>query len=663
LSIALICTRGFADILPLARQNRVDPYTVHVPASPWLELLPHKCRIESVGRIDSQGIEVEPINTRQIIDNLRALTFPLESIAICLLFSPLNPSHEKEVARVLAIEFPQARVFCSYKIFPHLGEYERTLATVKSLGLEVPHQLTAESFGANKIADLFATKLEDIANRMQQQILDAAVSSVVREAMDCSAALFLPDGRMISQARTLPLLSGSLSPAVKGLLRVFPIEFMMEGDCYLVNDPWSGGTHLPDFVLMRPIFRSGEVQALAVCILHHQDVGGISPGSVPTHATSIHQEGIRIPPVRLFHRHISDENLMGLLCANSRMPENLRGDLRAQWLSLDCGVQDMQSIVALNDFNERCEAILLSSEAATRDALRNAPDGLYYFEDALDGDGIANELIPVVVQLRKSGDAITIDLTGCAPQTLGPINASRGAVWAAVSYFAQMLAPQASCNEGCTVPITLITRPSSIVDPTLPAALNARTNLIKLLANSFIGAWSLARPDHFPAPNAGEVVVLSLSGTRLDGTSWMFTEIIASAAGGAPWGPGGSGVSTDLGNTRNTPAEVIELQAPLRVERVAIRQGSGGAGRHKGGDGVIRAYRLMEGAGCISYRGERHSIAPQGGAGGQPGACASARIEQANGHIEVLPAKARATWRVGDLLVIETAGAGGWGAT
>jgi hypothetical protein len=184
----------------------------------------------------------------------------------------------------------------------------------------------------------------------------------------------------------------------------------------------------------------------------------------------------------------------------------------------------------------------------------------------------------------------------------------------------------------------------------------------KLLANALIGAWAQARPGHVPAPNAGEAVVLSLGGTRGDGRSWLFTEIIASAAGGAPWGPGGTGVSTDVGNTRNTPAEVIESQAPLRMERVAIRQGSGGAGRHRGGDGVLRAYRLLDGTGSISYRGERHSIAPQGAAGGQPGACATARIERVDGSVDVLPAKARAEWHAGDLLVIETAGAGGWGA-
>jgi N-methylhydantoinase B len=227
---------------------------VHVPASPWLERLPQKWRIETAGRVDAEGFEVEPINTREIIEKLRALPCPPESIAICLLFSPLNPFHEQEIASTLAIEFPNASIACSNKIFPHLGEYERTLATVKSLGLEVPQELTTSPVSGKNSADRLALQLEKIANCMQQKILDAAVSSVVREAMDCAAALFLPDGRMIAQARTLPLLSGSLSPAVKGLLRAFPIEFMEEGDGYLANDPWSGGTHLPDFVLLRPIF-------------------------------------------------------------------------------------------------------------------------------------------------------------------------------------------------------------------------------------------------------------------------------------------------------------------------------------------------------------------------------------------------------------------------
>lgn len=265
------------------------------------------------------------------------------------------------------------------------------------------------------------------------------------------------------------------------------------------------------------------------------------------------------------------------------------------------------------------------------------------------------------MRIEKRGNAAVLDLTGCADQTLGPFNASPGAVRAAVAYFAGMLAPQALRNDGSMAALSVRTRPGSIVDPLFPAALNARTNLVKLLANALLGAWSQAVPAQMPAPNAGEAVVLSLGGQQPDGRAWLLTEIIASAAGGAPWAAGGSGVSTDVGNARNTPAEVIESQAPLRVERVALRAGSGGAGRHRGGDGVVRIYRLLHGSGSISYRGERHAVAPHGAAGGRPGMCAAARIERADGRIEPLQARARAAWQAGDRLVIETAGGGGWG--
>ena len=667
--VALICTRGFADVLTLARQNRADPYALHVPASPWLEVLPPAWRIEVRGRMDAMGNEAEPLDEKDIdgviaaLTALAALPQAPRAIAISLLFSHLNPVHEETLRARIAQQFPQLRVVCSHKVRPVSGEYERTVATLESLGVSLPANAMAASISDPRSA--LAQELEDIANQMQQRLVDEAVSTVVREAMDCAAAIFLPDGRMIAQARTLPLLLGSLTPAVAGLLESFPSSAMDEGSGYLVNDPWHGGTHLPDFTLMRPVLLGEKVVALVACVLHHQDVGGIAPGSVPTNATNILQEGLRIPPIQLYRAGEAHPRVLRMLCANSRMPDNLAGDLRAQWLCLEQGARMLAPLVARDaeSFAAGAETVLAQSEAATRAALRAAPDGEYTFGDALDGDGVTPDAVPLKVRIIKQGDTATLDLSECAPQTAGPINASRGAVWAAVTYFARMLAPQAASNDGCTAPIRLITRTGTIVDPAFPAAVNARTNLVKLLANAFMGAWANALPTQMPAPNAAEVVVLSLGGTRNDGSTWLFTEIIASAAGGAPWGAGGSGVSTDVGNARNTPAEAVEAQAPIRVESVAIRRNSGGAGRHRGGDGVMRAYKLLEGSASISYRGERHGIAPQGAAGGLPGACAAARIERANGRIEHLPAKARVQWQAGDRLVIETAGAGGWGST
>lgn len=658
--IALVCTRGFADVLTLARQNRADPYALHVPASPWPMLLPAAWRIEARGRIDAAGAEVEALDAPDVLRALAALPRPPRGVAIALLFAQRNPAHELALAQAIRARWPDLRVVCSHEVLPQDGEYERTLATVQALGLQVPP--VAEAEREREDVDPLPLQLEQLADGMQQRLVAEAVSSVVREAMDCAAAVFLPDGRLVAQARTLPLLLGSLSPAVAGLLGLYPAAGMKEGDGFVLNDPWHGGTHLPDLTLVRPVCVDGQVVALVTCVLHHQDVGGIAPGSVPTHATSIQQEGLRIPPTPLYHAGQVDAALLRLLRANSRMPDNLQGDLAAQWQCLAQGASELARLwQATPCMAARCAAALAASETAARAALAAAPDGDYAFDDALNGDGIHADPVRVSVCIRKRGGSAELDLTGCADQTTGPVNASRGAVQAAVAYFARMLAPQAACNDGSLAPLTVLTRPGSIVDPDFPAAVNARTNLVKLLANALLGAWSRAVPAQMPAPNAGEAVVLSLGGVRADGTPWLLTEIIASAAGGAPWAAGGSGVSTDVGNARSTPAEAIEAQAPLRVERVAVREGSGGAGRHRGGDGVVRAYRLLHGSGTISYRGERHETAPQGAAGGSPGACAAARIERADGRTDVLPAKARAQWQAGDLLIIETAGGGGWG--
>ena len=657
--VALVCTTGFADVLTLGRQSRADPYVLHVPASPWLEALPEAMRFEVQGRIDAAGDEVQALQAGDLVQRLQALPQAPERIAISLLFSHLNPAHELETAAVLAHAFPGVDVFCSHAVQAQPGEFERTVATVQAAGVRAREALDAGQSAGTALP----TQLEDLANRMQQRLVADAVSSVVREAMDCAAAVFLPDGRMVAQARTLPLLLGSLSPAVAGILTVFAADAMREGDAYLSNDPWSGGTHLPDFVVLRPVFEGARVCALVACVLHHQDVGGMTPGSVPTDATSVHQEGLRIPPVRLWHQGRIDERLLQLLRANSRMPDNLTGDLMAQWSALAQGAHELAALIKHvgGGFAGECNTAIAASEAATRDALRSAPDGEWVYRDALDGDGITQTPVPIEVRLQKQGDALTIDLTRCAVQAGGPVNASAGAVWAAVSYFARMLAPRAASNHGCTAAITLVTTPGTVVNPSFPAAINARTNLVKLLANALLGAWAQADPHRTAAPNAGVAVVLSLSGIHTNGAPWVYTEIIASAAGGAPTGPGGSGVSTDVGNARNTPAEVIEAQAPLRVECVKLHRGSGGKGVHAGGDGVVRTYRLLHGEGVISYRGERHTTQAQGAAGGEPGGLGSACIVRADGSVHALAAKARATWSAGDQLVIATAGGGGWG--
>ncbi len=506
--------------------------------------------------------------------------------------------------------------------------------------------------------------LQGIVDRMQSRMMRAAYSSIAREGGDCAAAVFLPDGRLLAQARSLPLLLGSLIPAVSGVLKRFPAQEMAEGDGYLMNDPWSGGTHLPDLIVVRPILRNGATIALAAAILHHQDVGGMAAGSIPPNATDIHQEGLRIPPVRWRSAGVVDSNVETLLTANSRTPGNLVGDLNAQWSAVSLGARETAALQARTGpaFDTVCDALLAQSERMTRDALRQVPDGAWQWEDQLDGDGIDDAPVRIAVSLRKQGDALTIDFSGSSPQTRGPVNASPSSMMSAILFFMRSLAPQAPNNAGCLAPATWVLPEGSVVNPRLPAAVNARTATLKLACNAMLSAWSLGASREPLASNAGVATVLSLGGTGANGQRWLLTEIIASGAGASARADGTSGISTDVGNARNTPVEVIESEAPLRVSTYEIREGSGGMGRFVGGHGVRRVYQLLEGQGSVSYRGERHVSRARGSQGGGDGSPSAARIERADGRIDVLPARARVEWSAGDRLVIETAGGGAWGA-
>jgi N-methylhydantoinase B len=506
--------------------------------------------------------------------------------------------------------------------------------------------------------------LQGIVDRMQSRMMRAAYSSIAREGGDCAAAVFLPDGRLLAQARSLPLLLGSLIPAVAGVLQRFPAQQMSEGDAYLLNDPWSGGTHLPDLIVVRPIVHEGNIVALAATILHHQDVGGMAPGSIPPNATDIYQEGLRIPPVRWRTTGAVDSNVETLLTANSRTPGNLLGDLNAQWSAVSLGAREIAALQQRTGapFKAVCDALLAQSERMTRDALRQAPDGTWQWEDQLDGDGIDDSPVRIAVSLHKQGDELTIDFTGSSAQTRGPVNASRSSMMSAILFFMRSLAPQAPNNAGCLAPATWILPEGSIVNPRLPAAVNARTTTLKLACNAMLSAWSMGTSCEPVASNAGVATVLSLGGNAANGQRWLLTEIIASGAGASASADGASGISTDVSNARNTPVEVIETEAPVRVQTYAIREGSGGVGRFSGGHGVRRVYLLLEGQGSVSYRGERHVSRARGSQGGGAGAPSAARIERSDGRVDVLPARARVEWSAGDRLVIETAGGGAWGA-
>jgi N-methylhydantoinase B len=503
-------------------------------------------------------------------------------------------------------------------------------------------------------------RLEGLADRMQDSLLAAALSPVASEGMDCAAALFLPDGRVLAQARSLPLLLGGMIPAAAGILARFPAEAMRDGDGFLTNDPWSGGTHLPDLILLRPVMAEARVVALAATILHHQDVGGIAPGSVPTDAENVFQEGLRLPPVQWRHAGREDPGIAAVLAANSRTPDMTRADLGAQWAAVSLAARELGELASstgADAFAAGAEALIAAAREVLADALRTLPEAEATAEEALEGDGITPDPVPIRVTLRRlPGPRLLADFSGSAPQTRGPVNAAASGLLAAGFAALRRLAPEAPANHGLLDLLQLRLPEGSVVNPRFPAAVNARTATVKLATNALLAALARLSPGPQAAPNAGVAVVLSVAGQ-----GWMFTEILAGGAGGGPDGPGLHAISADVSNARNLPVETLEAIAPIRVEAAERRRGSGGPGRMPGGDGLRRVYRLLSGTAEVSYRGERHLSGAPGAGGGGAAAPAAARVEHADGRVTHLPSKARFTWQAGERFIIETAGGGGWG--
>lgn len=674
LKVAVVVPRGFADLLALARQNRHDLYSPQPQLERLVKAPPESWCFEIAGRIDASGREVQPLDEAELAALAQRIAATgVDAVAVCGLFAHLNPRHEQRIAEVLRARLPACAVLLSHQVEPKPREYERFAATVLAAeGRSRADELTHVQATPADAEEALAQALQGLTDRMQTRLMQTARSSIAREAGDCAAALFLPDGHLIAQARWLPLLLGSLIPAVKAVIDKFPASGMRPGDGYLLNDPWEGGTHLPDLTLVVPLFLEDgadalhsrpHLLALAAVSLHHQDVGGLTPGSVPPHATSIFEEGLRIPVVHSHRGGELDATLRALLLANSRTPAHLEADLQAQWVSAELAARDLHLLAGEGaaTFAERCAGLLARTEALTRAALAVAPDGRYEWIDRLDSDGVDDHPVFLQLALVKRGDTLAMDFTGSAPQTRGPVNASAASMMAAALYFMRTLAPQAPNNGGCLAPLTFVLPEGSVVNPRWPAAVNARTATVKLAANALLSAWGREAAAVTTAAHAGVAVVMSLGGEDDVGKPFQFTEIIASGAGASARGPGESAVSTDVGNARNTPVEMIENQAPVRVEAFELRRGSGGQGAYRGGDGVCRAYRLLQGRAVLTYRGERHHSRAPGCAGGAPGACGAARVLRADGRIETLGTHARVALAAGDGWVIETAGGGGWG--
>ena len=519
--------------------------------------------------------------------------------------------------------------------------------------------------------EVVRNKLDGIANEMELTLLKSSFSPIVKEGLDASASLFTVDGETLAQAIAIPIHLATLIPCVGAILKAFPLSRMREGDIYLMNDPYLGGTHLPDIAIVMPAFHNGRPAALAATMTHHQDLGGMEPGSVPTNATEIYQEGLRLPPLKFRDGDVVNDTLVKIMRQNVRIPDTFMGDLNAQIAASTVGCRRLTALAETYGANQLAalfSELLDRSETMTRASLRGIPEGTYRYADHLDNDGIdLDTRIRIEVAVTVKDGHMHVDFTGTSPQVRGPFNCVPSGSLAAACYAVRAVTgPEIPTNGGCFRTITLNLPEGSIVNPREPAAVNSRTATIKRVAGSILGAFAQALPEQIPADSAGELIVTAMGGTRADGSRYVTGELIAGGSGASVERDGVDVIETDATNCMNLPAESLEMDAPVRVHRIALREDSGGAGRRRGGLGIVREYEILEGEVRFTHRGERHFCAPRGRAGGHDGAMARTLIHRAGGagtqgEVQVVPSKIVTTLRAGDRVTMETAGGGGYG--
>jgi N-methylhydantoinase B len=509
-----------------------------------------------------------------------------------------------------------------------------------------------------------------VAEEMGVALGRSAYSVNIKERRDYSCALFDARGDLLAQAAHIPVHLGSMPLSVRAALRLGPLA---PGDVVMVNDPYAGGTHLPDITLVQPVFLGHEREPsfFVANRAHHSDVGGMSPGSLPL-ATHIVQEGVRIPPVFLVRRGRFQDDVWKLVLANVRTPQEREADLEAQRGANALGERRVLELAARAGHAEvlRYAGHLLDyGERAVRAALAGVRPGRYRFADFLDDDGTGSGPIRIQVTIsipgrgrrggRSGRGGAVVDFTGSAPQTPGPVNAVEAITLSCVLYVFRCLASEdAPANAGALRPIEVILPPHSIVNADPPAPVSSgNVETSQRIADVLFGALARALPGRIPAASAGTMNNLLLGSA--DGR-FTYYETMGGGHGAAPGQDGASGLQSHMTNTLNTPSEALEHALPVRVRRYSLRKGSGGRGRWSGGEGLVREIELCEAA-EVTVVSERRVFAPWGLAGGEPGARGKNAVIRKSGRIEPQPGKFQASLAPGDRVRVETPGGGGWG--
>jgi N-methylhydantoinase B len=511
--------------------------------------------------------------------------------------------------------------------------------------------------------ELLKNGLESVVDEMALTIVRTAYSTNLKNSMDFSTGLCDTEGNLVAQGLCLPLHLGSLPDGLAAILNRYRDD-IEDGDVFILNDPYEGGTHLPDIYLYKPIFIDRTLLGFAAAIAHHTDIGGRVAGGNACDSTEIYQEGLRIPPVKLYEAGQPIQAIFDIIERNVRVPRNALGDLRAQLAACHICEQAcyrMATRYGLDRFKAGFSELLLYAERLTRSEISAFPDGVYAFTDQLDDDGIDPDPIPITFTMTISGDRLIADFEGTAPQVRGAINSAlsftKSAVYACLRC---LMSHDVPTNSGCFRCLDVRVPEATLANPVLPAPVAARGLTGFRLANTIMGALAQMAPDRVPACEVGGDTGISIGGYTADRTPFVFLEFLFGAWGGRPDRDGIDGCASIVVNFSNNPAEVIEAEYPLEILQYGFLPDTGGAGKYRGGLSLIREYRFTETEGILQIRSDRYISHPYGLQGGKPGAL-SRNILNPDDEVRELPGKCLIPLKKGDVFCHVLAGAGGWG--
>jgi N-methylhydantoinase B/oxoprolinase/acetone carboxylase alpha subunit len=513
--------------------------------------------------------------------------------------------------------------------------------------------------------EIFKNLFVSIAEEMGETLCRTSFSPNIKERLDYSCAVYDANGETVAQGDHMPVHLGAMPLSVRAAIDHVA---MAPGDSVVLNDPFRGGTHLPDITLVSPVFfgRASKPAFYVANRAHHSDVGGMSPGSMPL-AREVFQEGLIIPPIRLVRRGRVVDDVMALLLANVRTPDEREGDLTAQIAAnrvAESRLRDIAAKYGRSRVAAYAAALQDYTERVMRHTIAAIPAGEYVYADALDDDGFSDGPVTVRVRVRVADGGAEVDFTGSDPQTDGGVNANFAITLSATLYvFRCLVEEDVLYNAGVARPLRVIAPAGTVVNAVRPAAVaGGNVEMSQRITDVVMGALAQALPDRMPAASQGTMNNVTLGGFDAGrNRRFAYYETIGGGMGGRPGLDGISGVHTHMSNTRNTPIEAIEHDLPVRIRRYGLRSGSGGAGRFAGGEGIIREYEMLAST-SVTVLSDRRRGRPYGAHGGAPGEPGRNSIARRDGRVEPIAAKARLELSAGDRLRIETPGGGGFGA-